>query len=190
MLDCAQARDVFHVLVISFGKRVSPGTVGDEIKLLRARRLSRSLDRGATRIGNWPGRQAIDDVCVVGRRLGYLALGERVAQRALAESQTVNDRRIRLKFHPLLEPICQHRRDARALLGLTGLFFNDRCEYDKLLRSLEGQIWIATIPDFPHQPLLGLTHALDHLSARETAMEVVAVRQKTAFPRNVLDIAG
>src|SRR5262245_11999630 len=178
------------MLVIGFCKRVSPGTVGDEIKLLGSRRLSRSLDRGATRISNWPGRQAINDVRVVGRRLGYLALGERVAQRAFAESQTVDDGRIRLKFHSLLAPICQHCRDARALLGLTGLFFDDRCEYDELLRSLEGHIWIAAIPDFPHQPLLGLTHALDHLLARETAMEVVTVRQKTAFPRDVLDVAG
>src|SRR5262249_3107597 len=115
-----------------------PSTVGNEIKLLRARWLSGSLDGGATRIGNGPGRQAVDDVRVIGCRLGYLALGERVAERALAESQTVDDGRIRLQFHLLLEPICQHCRDARALLGLTGLFFNDRCEYDELLRSLRG----------------------------------------------------
>ena len=96
MLDCAQARDIFHVLVIGFGESVRPRTVGDEIKLLRARRLSGSLDRGATRIGNGPGRQAVDDVRVVGRRLGYLALGERVAERSLAEGETVDDGRIRL----------------------------------------------------------------------------------------------
>ena len=96
-------------------------------------------------------------------------------ERPLAEDETVDDGWIRLQFHLLLEPVGQHRRDARALLGLAGLLLDDRCENDELVGRLERQIGIAAIPYFAHQPLLRLAHALEHLLARESAVEMVAV---------------
>ena len=80
--------------------------------------------------------------------------------------------------------------DPRTLLGLAGLFLDDGSENDELVWSLERQVGIAPLPDFPDQPVLRLSHALDHLLARESTVEMVAVRQKAAFPRHVLDIAG
>src|SRR5262245_51397657 len=112
------------MLVVALGEGMSAGVVGHEIEFLRARRIGGGLDRGAPRIGNRPGRQAVDDISVVGRRLRYLALGERMAERSLAEDETVDDGRIRLQLHFLLEPIGQHRRDARALFGLARLFLD------------------------------------------------------------------
>src|SRR6266404_3000714 len=139
------------MLLVAFRESVSTGAVGHEIELLRARRIGGGLDRSATGVGNRSGRQAVDDVSVVGSGLRYLALGERMPERPLAEDETVDDGWIRLQFHLLLEPVRQHRRDARALLGL------------------------AAIPYFAHQPILRLAHALEHLLARESAVEMVAV---------------
>src|SRR5262249_27299407 len=178
------------MLVVALGEGVSAGAVGHEIEFLRARRVGGGLDRGATRIGNRPGRQAVDDVSVVGRRLAYLVLVERMAEYSLAEDETEDDVRIRLQLHFLLEPIGQHRRDARALLGLARLFLDDGRKNDELLGRLERQIGIAAIPYFPHQAVLRLAHALEHLLAREAAVEMVAVRQQAAFPRDILDVAG
>src|SRR5438105_1789862 len=98
-LDRTQAGDIFHVLLVAFGKGVPAGSVGDEVKLLRASRTGGSLDGGTARIRDRPGRQTVDDVGVVGRRLGYLAFGQRMPERALAEDEAVNDRRIRLQLH-------------------------------------------------------------------------------------------
>ena len=190
VLDCTQARDILHVLIVGLSEGVSAGAVGHEIELLRTRRIGGGLDRGATGIGNRPGRQAVDDIRVIGRGLGNLALGQRVAERAFAEDETIDDGRVRLQLHLLLEPIRQHRRYARALLGLAGLFLDNGRENNELLGRLDRQIGIASVPDFPHQPLLHLAHALVHLLAREAAMEMVAVGQKAALLGNVLDVAG
>ena len=78
--------------------------------------------------------------------LRYLAFGERMPERPLAEDETVDDGWIRLQFHLLLEPVGQHRRDARALLGLARLLLDDRCENDELVGRLERQIGIAAFP--------------------------------------------
>src|SRR5215471_2197915 len=146
VLDRTQAGDVFHVLLVAFGEGMPAGAVGDEVKLLRASRTGGSLDRGTARVRDRPGRQTVDDVGVVGRRLGYLAFGQRMPERALAEDETVNDCRIRLQLHLLLQPIGEHRRDARAFLGFAGLFLDDGCEDDELLGALERQIRIASLP--------------------------------------------
>src|SRR5258708_19402941 len=141
------------MLLVAFRESVSAGAVGNEIELLRARRIGGGLDRSATGIGNRSGRQAVDDVSVVGSGLRYLALGERMPERPLAEDKTVDDGWIRLQFHPLLEPVGQHRRDARALLGLAGFFLDDRCNNDELVGRLELQLAIAAIPYSPPHPI-------------------------------------
>src|SRR5215472_2669990 len=47
-----------------------------------------------------------------------------------------------------------------------------------------------TIPDFLDYALLSLLHALDHLLAGHTAIEVVGVGQQAAFERDFFDVAG
>ena len=59
----------------------------------------------------------------------------------------------------------------------------------QLLRGLERQVGISPLPDFANQSILRLAHALDHLLAGEAPVEVIAVGQKTAFPRHILDVA-
>src|SRR5207244_9802274 len=87
------------MLLVAFRESVSTGAVGHEIEFLRARRIGGGLDRSATGVGNRSGRQAVDDVGVVGSGLRYLALGERMPERPLAEDETVDDGWIRLQFH-------------------------------------------------------------------------------------------
>src|SRR5262249_36354244 len=157
---------MFHVLIVALREGVSSSSVGDKIQLLRARWIRGGFDRGTTGIGDGPGRQAVDDVGVIGRRLGDLALGERVTKPALAEGETVNDGGIRFYLHFLLVPIGRYRGYARALLGFAGLFLDDGCEDNELLGLLERQVGIAPIPVSPHEPLLRLAHALDQLLAR------------------------
>ena len=152
-----------------------PAAVSRKVEFLCARRIGRGLDRAAPRIGNRAGRQAVDDVGVVRCRLRDLALGEGMTERPFAEDETVDDGRVRLKLHLLLQPIGKHRGDPRALLGLAGLFLDDGGENDELVWRLERQVGIAPFPHFPDQPVLRLAHALDHLLARETAIEVIAV---------------
>src|SRR5712691_5439204 len=62
LLDHAQARDVLLVLVKIVGEDVPAGAVGDEEDLLGARRIGGGLERSAARIGDRPGRQALDHV--------------------------------------------------------------------------------------------------------------------------------
>src|SRR5207244_12012762 len=84
LLDLAKARDVLEVLVVGFGKDMPAGAVGDEEHLLGARRIGGGLDRGAAWIGDRPGRQAVDDVGVVGGGRVLFALGDGMAERHLA----------------------------------------------------------------------------------------------------------
>src|SRR4029453_9923042 len=99
VLDCTQARDILHVLIVGLSEGVSAGAIGHEIELLRARWIGGGLDGGATGIGNRPGRQSVDDIRVIGRRLSDLALGQRMAERAFAENETIDDGQIRLQLH-------------------------------------------------------------------------------------------
>ena len=190
MLDGAQLGDVLLVLVVGFGEGVSAGAVGDEEHFLGARRIGRSLDRGPPRIGDRPGRQTFDDVGVVRRLRLDIRPADRAAERAFAEHKAVDDGRIGLQLHLLLEPVDEHRRDPRALLGLAGLFLDDRREDDELVRRAQRQVGIAALPDLAHQPVLRLAHALDELFTREAAIEVIAVRQQASFARDILDVAG
>ncbi len=168
---------------------MAAGAVGHEIKLLGTRRVGGGLDRGAAGIGDRPGRQTVDEIGVVGRRLGELTLGERMAERALAVDQAIDDRRVGLQLHLLLEPINEHRGNPRALLRLAGFLLDDRGQDHELVRRLERQIGAAALPHLSHQPVLRLAHALKHLLAREAAVEMIAVGQQAAFARNVLDVA-
>src|SRR5262249_34270876 len=102
LLDNPQPRDVLEVVVVLLGEYVAAGAICDKEHFARARRIGGSLDRGAARIADWPGRQPVDHVGVVGRRLLLLALGDRMAERAFAADQTVDDGRIGFETPALL----------------------------------------------------------------------------------------
>src|SRR5579885_1103050 len=114
------------MLLVGFGEGVTAGPVSNKVQLPRARRIGGSLERGAARIGNRARRQTADDICIVRRRLFDLGLGEWTTERTLAANQAVDDGRVRLQLHVLLQPIDEDCSDARTLVGLAGLLFDDR----------------------------------------------------------------
>src|SRR5262249_22760184 len=165
-LDPAQPVDVLLVLVVVFGEHVAAGAVGDEEDFLGARRVGGGFERGAARIGDRSGWQALDHIGVVRRRLADLALQDRPPERVLAADQAVDDGRVRLQLDPLLEAIDEHGGDAGALLRLAGLLLDDGRERDELVGRLERKVRRAMVPDILDQAALCRLHALDYLLTR------------------------
>src|SRR6202012_5171447 len=133
------------------------------------------------------GRQAIDRVGVIRRRLQYFAALDRPAERALAADETVDDGRVGLQLHLFLQAVGEHGGDAAALVGAAGLFLDDRGQRYQLLRRFQGNIRTSMLPDLGDQTLLCRLHALDHLLARGATRELVSLRQQGAFARNLVD---
>src|SRR5262249_61811675 len=102
------------------------GAMAYEEHSLGACRIGRGRDRGPSGIRARPRRQAVDDVSVVGRRLLFLALRDRMAERALAADEAVDNGRIGFESPLLLEPVDKHCSNPRPLLGLAGFFLDDR----------------------------------------------------------------
>ena len=163
-----QRCDVFLMLVERLGEGVAAGPVGDEIEILRARGIGDRLHRRLAGIGDRPGRQTVDDVGVVGRRLIEFALGYAVPERSLAADQAVDDRRIGFELHPLLQAVDEDAGDMRALVRLARLLFDDRGERHQFARRFDRQIGRALLPDFVDR--LGLRAAPSTLRtlARDT----------------------
>ncbi len=191
LLDHAQPRDVALMLLVVLRERMAAGAVGHEVELPRARRIGGRFDRRAPGIGDRPGRQAIDhDRCC--RASAVRDPPATAAGRAcLCRRQAVDDGRIGLQPHLLLEAVDEHRGDARALLGPAGLLLDDGGEDDELLRRAQRQVAGAAFPDLLHQ-LRCCACCMRWIACSRViaAPEVVAVRQQPAFTRHVLDGAG
>src|SRR5581483_2143406 len=61
------AGDVAQVLLVRLGEGVPARAVGDEEEVAGTGRIGDRFERGATGIGDRTGRQAVDDIGVVGR---------------------------------------------------------------------------------------------------------------------------
>src|SRR5947208_12551143 len=101
------------MLIVGFREDMPASTIGREIEFLGACRIGGGFDRSSARIGNWPGRQTVDNIGVVWSGLFLLGLGNRMTERTPARNKTVNDRRIRLQLHLLLQAIDKDRGDTR-----------------------------------------------------------------------------
>src|SRR5882724_5767957 len=139
-LEPAQFRDVAQVLIIGVGKHMAAGPVSHKEHLFGAGRIRRSFERGAPGICDRTGRQPVDHVGVIGRRRFLFTLGNRMAERALAADEPVDDGWIRLQPLALLQPVDKDSSNTRALVGLAGFLLNDRCKNDKLLGRTDRQI--------------------------------------------------
>ena len=181
--------DILEMLVERFGEGMAAGAVGDEIDFLRRRRIGDCLERGAPGIADRPRRQSGDDVSVVGSRLLQFRPGNRMAERALAEHQSVDDRRIGLELHVLAQAVDEHARDPRPLVGLAGLLLDDRSEGDEFARRLDRQILRALGPDFVDRFRLRLFHHREQGLASHAPRELVSLGQDRAFARRLLDLA-
>src|SRR5262249_54833010 len=128
-------------------------------------------------------------VGVIWRRRFLFTLGNRMAERAPAADQPIDDGWIRLQPLALLQPVDKDSSNTRALVGFAGFLLNDRCKNDKLLGRTDRQIGGAPIPDLlQHTPLIPL-HALNHLLAWRASPEAIALGQQGALARNVFDVA-
>ena len=178
------------MLLVGLREGVTSGAVSYEIKLARAGGIGGGFERGAAGIGDRARRQSVDLVGIVRRRLIDLALHDRPAQRAFAADQSVDDGRVGLQLHLLLQPIDEHGGNARALFGLAGLPLDQRGENNELIRRLQRQIGRVVVPDVLKQVLLCLLHALDDLLAGDAAGEIVRVGEQAPFARDFLDVPG
>ena len=78
-------------------------------------------------------------ISVVGGRLIDLAPHDRPAQRALTADQSVDDGRIRLQSHLLLQPVDEHGGNTRAFLRLSRLLLDQRGQNDSCSGVLIGR---------------------------------------------------
>ena len=149
LLDRAQPRDVALVLLVASRRR-------------RGRRCRRRRNTGPWCAPDWRrprARRGPDwrSAPAAGRRSGRccrrrlldLAARDRPAERALAADQAVDDGRVGLQPHLLLQPVDEHGGDARALVRLAGLLLDDGGERDELLRRLDRQVGGSGAPRPP-----------------------------------------
>src|SRR5690606_32232706 len=138
------------------------GTVRDEIKIFRLRRVGYCLQRRAPWDRDGTRRKAINDVGVVWCRLLDIGPIDRTIRRfTITTEKAVDDRRIRLQTHALVEPIDEHSGDTRTLITARRLFLSDRSECDELVDVIERKAVDPTIPDALDESFLIRHQALD-----------------------------
>ena len=111
------------------------------------RRIGDRLERRAAGIGDRRRRQAVDQIGVVGRRLVDVGLVDRAVGRlALAAEQAVDDRRVGLQPHALVQPVDEDGGDARALVAAAGFLLDDRGQRDEFVDVGERQVRRRAVP--------------------------------------------
>ncbi|QTK79023.1 hypothetical protein AT6N2_C1246 [Agrobacterium tumefaciens] len=166
------------------GKHVTARAIGNEIEIVGAPWIGDRLKRCPARIGDRRRRQALDDIGVERRLLLQIRLIDRAVGRlAVTTEQAVDDGRIRLQAHALLQPVVEDGRDMGALVILAGFLFDDRGKRHKFLNGLDRQIGIAPFPDHVDQLVLRSTHLIDDFLALGAAGEAVGIRAQAAFRR-------
>ena len=90
----------------------------------------------------------------------------------------------------LLQPVEEHRGDARPLVGATGLLLDDRGQGHHFGGRGQRHVGAAAPPDLVQQRLLVARHFLQQLVAGVAALELVGFRQQRALARDFADIAG
>src|SRR4029078_12271061 len=105
-----------------------------------------------------------------------------------AAHETIDDGRIRLQPHVLLEPILEHLYNARTLVGATGLLLHNRGKDQSLLRRRDHDVLIALLPDFGEKFRLGSLHALDDVLPRVVLSKFVSVGKQSDLSGELGDI--
>ena len=172
------------------GEDMAAGAIGDEIKLARARGIGHRLERGPAGIGDRTRRQAIDLIGIIGRRLVDLGARQRPAERPLSADDAIDNRRIGLQPHMFAQPVDKDAGDARPLVGLAGLLFDDGGQRDHFIGRGDRQVSRTPLPDLVEQLLLVARHFLQQLVAAGAALEFIGFRQQRTFTRNFMDVAG
>lgn len=134
-----------------------------------------------------PGGRYVDDIGVIGRRTGDLAAHDRPAERTLAADEAVDDRRVGLQPHLLVQAVDEDAGDTRALVGATILLLDDRGEDDQFLGRLDRQT--GGNADIPENRDLAARHHVED-AFRGAARKAIGVGQDRAFLGHFRDIAG
>ena len=102
------------VLFQSRREMVTAIPLGHEIEAVTLLRMKDRVDGLASRQGYGRWRQALVDVGVVGRVAAQVGAGEIAVERI---SQAVDDGRVRLQHHPMVQAADEHTGDGRSLGG-------------------------------------------------------------------------
>ena len=169
---------------------MATGAIGHEIEIFGGRGVQHRFQRGAARVGDGPRRQAIDAIGVVaGGRLDVGA-GQRPVQPPLAAGDAIDDRRVRLQPHALVQPVDEDRGDDGALFGHRRFLLDDGGKRHRLLLRRDGRHGHPAGPQLFQQPGLCRLHILDQLLARHAAPEHIGIRQDRALGRQCCGRAG
>ncbi len=142
------------------------------------------FESSAAGVGDRAWRQSLDHIGVVGRLLADVGLEDRTIRRfAVPTEETVDDRRVGLQAHALVQAVDENRGDMRALVVLAGFLLDDGGQRDELFLGLDRQIRIALLPDLVDQALLRRAHLGDDLGAVGAAGELVGIGAQAALRR-------
>ena len=100
---------------------------------------------------------------------------------------TVDNRRIRLQLHPLLEAVHEHGGDQRALVRSPGLPLDDGGEYQCVVWRSERQALRASFPLRRKMALHEPVGAAQYVEIARAVAEIVGVREEPALRRALLD---
>ncbi len=177
------------MLVERLGEGVAARAVGDEEQVGGAHRIGDRLHRRFAWIADRARRQPFDGVGVVGRRLQKLGLRNAVSERAFAADEAIDDRRIGLELHPLLQAVDEDAGDMRALLRLARLLFDNGGHRHELARRFDRQIRRALLPDLVDRLGLRDHHRGQDLGARDAAFELIRLGKDRTLAGRLLDVA-
>ena len=164
---------------------MAAGAVGDEIQQRALRRMRHRGQRGEPGRGDRAGRQAGDQVSVVGVRLRQVGAGQRPRQRAESAAGAVGHGGIGLQPHAGAQPVEEHFGHQRTLRPERGLALDDAGQHQKLRRIGQRDARVARRPDrvqrAPHRRL----HPGDQRRPGGAALERVGLGQDRTLGRQV-----
>ena len=88
------------------------------------------------------------------------------ARACRAPDEAVDDRRVGLQPHPLVQAVDEHAGDMRTLVGLAGLPLDDRGQRDEFIGRLDRQVGAAARPDLLDDLALVVLHLPQDIVAR------------------------
>ncbi len=151
-------------------------------------RLSGGKQGRASGVRDGRGWQTGDDIGVP-RRLGaQFAAPQTPAQGSLPLGDAINDRRVGLQTHALVQAVHKDARHHATLFGNGGLFFDDGCKRQQVFWRFQRQIRGAFGPGFCHPArLLGL-HPFQDIGAAVADDDLIGIGRQSAFGRHLGDL--
>ncbi len=158
-------------------KSMATRAIRHEIEVARARGVRGRFHGRTAGIGDWARRQRRNGVGVVRCRAINIRTADGAPERRLAADNAVDDRRVGLQAHLLVEAVVEDAGDARTFIGAARFLLHDGGERHEFARVAQGQILGAAIPDFVENAALFARHARNERFTGGAAIDAVGVRQ-------------